>query len=152
MTSDSSDKRNAGHGRQKARRLAMQALYQWQIAGQNLRDIEKQFLDEQDIGGADVEYFIELLHGVPKNLEEIDHALAPALTRPLKDVDPVERAILRMSVYELIYRLDIPYRVVINESVRLAKGYGAVHAHKFVNAAIDKVAKDVRRIEISAGK
>jgi N utilization substance protein B len=138
--------------RSLARERAMQALYQWQMTGQDLTDIEQQFLAEQDMKDVDKKYFKELLHGVPKLLEEFDTLSLELLSRPIDQVDPVERAILRIGLYELKQRLDIPYRVVINEAVELAKNYGAEQSHKFVNGTLDKAAKGLRTLETQAAK
>lgn len=136
--------------RSKARRLAVQALYQWQLTGQTAYDIGQQFAQDQDLKGSDRDYFEELLTQVPRYAEELDEYLAPNLDRPLKEVDPVERAILRLGVYELRYRKDVPYRVVINESIELAKTFGGEQGHKYVNSILDLVAKKLRAAEVAA--
>jgi len=138
--------------RSLARERAMQALYQWQMTGQDLADIEQQFLDEQDMKNVDKKYFKELLHEVPRLLGEFDALSNELLSRPIEQVDPVERAILRIGLYELKQRLDIPYRVVINEAVELAKLYGAEQGHKFVNGTLDKAAKGLRSVEVNAAR
>lgn len=141
------------NARTKARRNAVQALYQWQLAGHDLADIEAQFLSEYDMKNVDIEYFKQLFRQVPLHLHELDDHLIPYLDRPIDEVDPVERAILRLAVYELEFCLDVPYRVVINESVELAKRFGAEHGHKYVNGIIDQVAKKLRATEMkSTGK
>ena len=136
--------------RSQSRRHAVQAIYQWQMAGQDLIDIDNQFLEEQDMQSFEVPYFQDLLHGVPRHLVELDQLLKPALDRAIESVDPVERAILRLGVYELSYHLEVPYRVVINEAVELAKVFGAEQGHKFVNGVLDQVAKRVREAEVQA--
>ena len=136
--------------RSQSRRHALQALYQWQMAGQNLGDIANQFLEEQDIQRFEVPYFQDLLHGVPSHLTELDEMLKPALDRAIESVDPVERAILRLAAYELAYHLEVPYRVVINEAVELAKTFGAEQGHRFVNGVLDRVAKKVRQTEVGS--
>lgn len=136
--------------RSQARRHAVQALYQWQMAGQDLGDIANQFLEEQDIKSFEVPYFQDLLHGVPTHLSELDEMLKPALDRAIESVDPVERAVLRLGAYELSYHLEVPFRVVINEAVELAKVFGADQSHKFVNGVLDQVAKKVRAVEVKA--
>jgi N utilization substance protein B len=136
--------------RSLARERAMQALYQWQMTGQNLADIEQQFLAEQDMKNVDKSYFKELLHEVPKRIDEFDALSKDLLSRPIEQVDPVERAILRIGLYELKQRLDIPYRVVINEAVELAKSFGAEQGHKFVNGTLDKAAQSLRAVEVKA--
>ena len=136
--------------RTNARKSAVQALYQWQMTGQNLNTIERQFLEEERLRDAQKSYFTELFHGVPKNLDVIDAVLAQFVDRPVEKIDPVERAILRIGVYELLNRLDMPYRVVLNESINLAKCFGAEGSHKYVNGILDKVAQQKRPLEIKA--
>ena len=136
--------------RHKARRAATQALYTWQMTGQDVADIDEAFCLEHDMSKLDVELFHELLHQVPLHLRELDDHISPLLDRDLQQVDPVERAILRLGTYELAYRLDVPYRVVINEAVELAKTFGAEHGHKYVNSILDGVAKKLRKVEVKA--
>lgn len=136
--------------RTNARKAAVQALYQWQMTGQNLSAIEMQFLEEERLKNAQKSYFNELFHGIPKSLDVIDQALMPFVDRPVEAIDPVERAILRIGVYELINRLDMPYRVVLNESINLAKCFGADGSHRYVNGILDKVAQQKRAVEIQA--
>ncbi len=138
--------------RTRARRLAMQALYQWDLSGANLSEIEVQFLEDEDFSRADKDYFHELLHEVPAKLDEVEQAFRPYLDRPLKEIDPVERAVLRMATYELMTRIDVPYRVIINESVNLTKKFGAEQAYKYVNGVLDKVARDLRGAEHPQGR
>lgn len=136
--------------RRKARSLAVQALYSWQLAGQPLNEIEAQFRVDNDFSDVDGAYFQELLHGVPRLKTELDEAFGPCLDRPLDEVDPVELAILRLSAYELRNRVDVPYRVVINEGIELAKVFGATDGHKFVNGVLDKLAPRLRAAEVRA--
>lgn len=143
---------NPQHARRRARRCAMQALYQWQISGLDLNEIEKQFLVDQDMSKVDLDYFHELLHQIPARLDQLDSILKEHIDRPMEEVDPVERAILRIGVFELQIRSDIPYRVVLNESVQLARRFGATDGHKYINGVLDKVAKDLRSAEIQAGR
>ncbi|MEI6069402.1 MAG: transcription antitermination factor NusB, partial [Methylococcaceae bacterium] len=133
--------------RTNARKAAVQALYQWQMTGQSLVEIERQFIEEDRLKDAQKSYFTELFHGVPKNLAEIDLALTEFVDRPVDMIDPVERAILRIGAYELINRLDMPYRVVLNEGINLAKYFGADGSHKYVNGILDKVAQQKRTVE-----
>ncbi len=136
--------------RTNARKVAVQALYQWQMTGQSLVEIERQFKEEDRLKDAQKSYFTELFHGVPKNLTEIDLALTEFVDRPVDMIDPVERAILRIGAYELINRLDMPYRVVLNEGINLAKYFGADGSHKYVNGILDKVAQKKRAVEIKS--
>ncbi len=138
--------------RRQARTLAMQALYSWHIAGQPLNEIEAQFRVDNDFSAVDGAYFHEILHGVPRLKTEIDAAFLPCLDRALEEVDPVELAILRLSTYELMQRVDVPYRVVINEGIELAKVFGATDGHKFVNGVLDKLAPRLRAAEVRGGK
>ena len=128
-----------------ARRYAMQALYQWQMTGQDLNLIDAQFLTEEDMNKADVVYFQELLHQSLQRTHILNEALVPFLDRPLEQVDPVERAILWIATYELLFRPDVPYRVVINEAVELAKKFGAEQGHRFVNGVLDKLSRQLRQ-------
>ncbi len=135
-----------------ARRCAVQALYQWQMTGQNLGLIELQFYEEERLKLAQKSYFSVLFHGVPKQLDVIDAALAEFVDRPVEKIDPVERAILRLGTYEMLNRLEIPYRVIINESVDLAKYFGADGSHKYVNGILDKIAQQQRATEVATKK
>ena len=125
----------------------MQALYQWQLTQQSALEIKKQFLESEDSSGVDREYFEELLTSCIEQQEAIASALTPFLDRPLEQLDPVESAILMIGMFELKNRIDVPYRVVINEAVDLCKRFGATDAHKYVNAVLDRAAKDIRAAE-----
>lgn len=150
--------------RQRARQRALQALYQWQMGGLSASDIERQFLPPEDdlpapdkeppaiepdteledatsMDQVDVALFRELLHGVMERLEDWDERIQPHLTRSIASLDPVERVILRMGTYELVERLQVPTRVIINECVELAKQFGGQDGHKYINAVLDKVAR-----------
>lgn len=134
--------------RSKSRELVVQALYQWTISEQEgIDDIYNQFMTEQDRGIFELDYFKDLLYGVAKNTEELDNKLSPALSRPIAQIDPVERSILRLAVYEFVYHLEVPYRVIINEAIELAKIFGAEAGHKFVNGVLDKIALVERALE-----
>ena len=136
--------------RSRSRSLAIQALYQWQMAGQDVGAIINHFMVEQDNKKFDTDYFAELVRAVPTRLSELDGALEPCIDRALDSIDPVERAILRMGTYELIEHPEIPYRVVINEAVELAKTFGAEKGHRYVNGVLDKAARALRPVETSA--
>ena len=133
-----------------ARKCAVQALYQWQMSADTLNRIESYFVEEELLKGAQKSYFAEILHGVPQTLDVIDAALVEFVDRPVEKIDPGERAILRIGVYELINRLDIPYKVIINEGVNLAKFFGAEGSHKYVNGILDKVSQKQRAVEIAS--
>ncbi len=129
--------------RTRARHRILQALYQWELTQHDLHDIEKHFHEDQDMRRVDIEYFKELLHEIPKQKEAIDAKLEPLLDRPIDQLDPIEINILRIAAYELIKRIDIPYKAIINEAVELAKAFGAEDSHKFVNGVVDRIADRV---------
>lgn len=133
--------------RSLARRAALQALYQWEISGDSPAVITQQFRTEREVGNADMEYFDTLIQGITTDTALLDQAFTPLLDRALKDLDPIERAILRLGTWELRHRLDIPYRVILNEAVELAKTYGAEQSHKYINGVLDKLAQAWRTVE-----
>ena len=130
----------------------MQALYQWDLAAGSLSEIETQFLEEEDFSKADKAYFRELLHGVAARLDEVEQAFAAFLDRPLSEIDPVERAVLRLASYELMARIDVPYKVIINEAVNLTKKFGAEQAYKYINGVLDQAARRLRAVEYPRGR
>ncbi len=130
----------------------MQALYQWHVSRNALQQIENQFRAEYDFSQVDIEFFQELLHNIPAQLNDIDALFAPHLDRPVKEVTPIELALLRIGTYELAHRIDIPFKVAINEAVSLAKKFGAAESHKYINGILDNVAKQTRAVEIAAAK
>lgn len=137
--------------RRKARHYAMQGLYQWKMAGSGLNAIEAEFRADNDMNQVDVGYFHELLHEVPRRLDEVQAVFEPHLTdRSGDELDPVTEALLRLASYELKFRIDVPYKVVINEAVALAKKFGATDSHKFVNGVLDRAAAQVRALEVNA--
>ena len=138
--------------RQKARRLLAQALYSWDVGGTDLIDIEAEFHVDNNMKTVDTDLFHEVLFGVPKNLSEIDADYESYLDRQQNQLDPVSRAILRLSTYEMLYRIDVPYKVVINEGVNLAKTFGPTDAFKYINGILDRVAIEKRAIEVAANK
>ncbi|MDX1302452.1 transcription antitermination factor NusB [Photobacterium sp.] len=145
--------------RRNARQFAVQAIYSWQITKGNVADIEQHFLtdhkfeEEEHQADApvlaaphtDVGYFSDLLTGVVLNHQELDSKMRPYLSRPLQDLDQMELALLRLAMYEMVKREDVPYKVVINEAIELAKIFGAEDSHKFVNGVLDKAAPTLRR-------
>ena len=138
--------------RSNARKNVVQALYQWQMTGTSVIEIERQFSESDRLKNVQRSYFSELLRGVPKELVAIDDALKLFVDRPVEKIDPVERAILRMSIFELFHRLDIPYRVILNEAVSLSKIYGAQDGYKYINGVLDKVARRYRADEVAMAK
>lgn len=143
-------KGNANRLRSSSRRLAMQAIYQHQIGDDHWLSLRAQFHDDPEFGRVDAEYFDELLENCVEREDEFDAILRPHFDRPADQVDPVERAILLIGCYELKDRLDIPYRVVLNEGVELAKRFGAEDGHRYVNAVLDRTAMELRKVEIAA--
>ena len=137
------------HARVRARRSAVQALYQWEMTHDPVTEVIAEFIcDRSELKKADVDYFTSMLQGATGRVAEIDTGLAPLLDRPLYQLDPVERAILRIGMFELLCNPDIPWRVVVNESVELAKMFGAEQSYKFINAVLDKAARKLRSAEI----
>ena len=137
--------------RSRARHYAMQAIYQWQMTGNPINVIEAEYHTDNDMSKVDVDYFHTLFHGVAAKKSSLDEVFTPYLTgKTVEDLDPVTLAILRMSSFEFKERIDVPYRVVINEAVNLAKKFGAADSHKFVNGVLDKVATDIRSVEVKA--
>lgn len=135
--------------RHKAREYALQAIYQWQYTQDSPTDIELQFHEDYDLSKVDTDYFSEMLHQIPKKLTEIDDTIEKVLDRPFHDLNPVELAVLRIAVYELLYRQDIPYKVIINEALQITKTFGAQEGFKYVNGVLDTLAKDIRGLEVS---
>ena len=135
--------------RRRAREFAVQALYQWQLAGQSLADIEQQYAHAEGFAKADSNLFSVVLAGVLKNAEALKEKLTPHLDRPWKEVSPIESAILLIGAYELTNLPETPYRVIINEAIELAKSFGGTDGHKYVNGILDKLAVTARPGEIA---
>jgi N utilization substance protein B len=133
--------------RHKARQAAVQALYQWQLTQQDPDQIEDHFILDHDVNDVDLEYFHNLIREIPLRLHELDDHIIPFLDRTIDELDPVERAILRIGAYELEFHPEVPYKVVINEAVELAKTFGAEDGHKYVNAVLDRTAEELRNSE-----
>ena len=138
--------------RTRARRYTVQALYEWHVTGNTPKDIEQQFLIEHHTRKFDRPYFNELLNGIAEQVEALDAEISSLSERPFKEVDIVEKAILRLGCFELKNRIDIPYRVVINEAIELTKTFGAEEAYRFVNGTMDKLAEKLRQTEVAAKK
>ena len=136
--------------RSRARRRAVQALYAWQVGGNRMPAVIEEFRHEQDMEIADIAYFEDLLHGVESHCAALDEGLLPFLDRSMAEVDPIERAVLRLAAYELRHRPDVPYRVVINEAIEVSKRFGAEHGHTYVNGVLDKLAARWRETEYRA--
>ncbi|KAE9540427.1 transcription antitermination factor NusB [Ursidibacter maritimus] len=131
--------------RRRARECAVQALYSWYISQNSVEQVELAFVTDQDMNGVDMPYFRKLLRGTVENIDAIDHSLRPYLDRAENEVDPIERTILRLSGYELQFELDVPYKVVINEGIEVAKVFGSDDSHKYVNGILDKLAPALGR-------
>lgn len=136
--------------RHRARELAMQGVYEWRLSAKPASLIEKATLAEKSIGRYDLELFCQLLRGVIAENENLAEQLTPHLDRPIKELSPVEFSVLLLGAYELIHQPEVPYRVVINEAVELAKTFGGSDGHKFVNGVLDKLAAQVRAVEVKA--
>jgi N utilization substance protein B len=135
-----------------ARRLTLQALYQWLVNETQPDSLLRQFAEQPEgLGRADPEYFAELLRGVVQTKSELTAAITPYLDRPLEQLDPVEHAVLLLGAYELIYKPEVPWKVVVNEAVNLAKVFGAEEGYKFINGMLDRLARAQRGSEIGAG-
>ncbi len=143
-------KASASSARTRARELLVQALYQQQIAGHDRAELERQFREQTAYERVDQEMFDETLTAILATRDELDALITEFIDRPLAQLDPVELAILLIGSYELKERIDVPYRVVINEGVNLAKRFGALDGHKYVNACLDKAAQSLRSIEVKA--
>jgi N utilization substance protein B len=136
--------------RRKARHFGLQALYQWTLSGSALADIEAEFRVDNDFRHTDGDYFTAILKGVTSDVDALEALFSPALDRSLDDLDPIERNLLRLGAFELRDRIDVPYKVVINEAVSMAKKFGATESHRYINGVLDKVARDLRTIELAA--
>ena len=135
-------------GKRRARKLALQSLYQWLMAGTVLTDIEAQFSAANNMDKVDVEYYRRLIYGIPKELAVIEEALTPFLDRHIQSLNPIELTILRLCAFELFHCPEIPYRVILDESVSLAKAFGSQDGHKYVNGVLHNLAQTARKTEI----
>lgn len=135
-------------GKRRARKLALQALYQWHMSGNDLIEIEAQFRVANDMQKVDADYFCRLLHGIPKHLNALEDELTPYLDRSIQDLNPIELTTLRMGAFELIHCPEVPYRVVLDESVMLTKEFGSQDGFRYVNGVLNNLARKIRVIEI----
>jgi N utilization substance protein B len=138
--------------RSRSRRRALQAVYAMQVSGTGVKDVIAEFAHEQAHEVADLEYFEDLVHGVGQHHAELDAALQPFLDRTVEEVDQIERAMLRIAAYELHHRLDVPYRVIIDEAVKTVKRFGSEHGHTYVNGVLDRAAADWRALEVQGAR
>ncbi len=145
-------KKNAGQNRRKSRELVLKAVYRGMLNQSELGPIFRDMAEDPEYNKADEAYFKQLLEGVTAHIDELDSKLANFIDRPIAELSPVEHAILRISGCELMFDLSIPYRVVINEGVELAKLYGGTDGHKYINGVLDKLAADVRESEVKNGR
>ena len=134
--------------RRRSRELALQGIYQWRLTSDDPEQIEKQIRAEKGMGRYDAEFFSKLLRGVLTQHAELETAVTMHLDRTLNELSPVEFSVLMIGAYELIHHPEIPYRVIINEAVELAKTFGGTDGHKFVNGVLDKLAAQVRAVEV----
>ena len=133
--------------KQRSRARVVQALYQWLVSDEDLAEIEKQFLNQKE-GKISKAFFSNLFINIPKNISLLDEIIKPSLDRSIDELGPTERAILYLGVYELKFQSEVPYRVVINEAIELTKLYGAESAYKLINSSLDKIAKELRSVEV----
>lgn len=131
--------------RRRARECAVQALYSWAVSGNNAEQVELAFVMDQDLDGVDKAYFRKLFRQTVANIETVDFTIEPYIDRAFEELDPIEKAILRLAVYELRFELDVPYKVVINEAIEVAKVFGADESHKYINGVLDKIAPALGR-------
>ena len=135
--------------RRRARHYGLQALYQWTLSGASPSDIEAEFRVDNDFRHTDGEYFSAVLKGVVDDVDGLESLFEPALDRTLDELDPIERNLLRLGTFELRDRIDVPYKVVISEAVALAKKFGATDSHRYINGVLDKVARELRQVELA---
>jgi N utilization substance protein B len=133
--------------RRRSRELALQALYAWQMSGESAAGLQAQAAQSREFAKADSKYFARLIEGTIEDAAALEHLIAPVLDRKIKELSPVERGILLLAVFELKSAPDIPYRVVINEAIELAKEFGGTDGHKYVNGVLDKLVAELRSDE-----
>lgn len=148
--SETAKKAPAKSARRRAREIALQGIYQWRLTGAGLADVEKQLREEKSLGNYDTKFFSALLRGVLAQHADLEAAVLPHVDRPLDELSPVEFSVLLLAAFELLQHPEIPYRVIINEAVELTKTYGGTDGHKFVNGVLDKLAAQVRAVEVNA--
>lgn len=131
--------------RRRARECTVQSLYSWAVSGNTAEQVELAFVLDQDMDGVDKPYFRKLFRQTIENIETVDFSISPYIDRTFDELDPIETAILRLAVYELRFELDVPYKVVINEAIEVAKVFGADESHKYINGVLDKIAPTLGR-------
>ena len=134
--------------KQRSRARAVQALYQWLTSGGEIVQIEQQFLNQKE-GKISKAFFSNLILNIPKNISVLDEIIEPSLNRDFSELGPTEKAVMYLAVYELKFQTEVPYKVIINEAVELTKLYGADGAYKLINTSLDKIAKELRSLELA---
>ena len=134
--------------KQRSRARVVQALYQWLTSGGEIAQIEQQFLNQKE-GKLSKAFFSNLILNIPKNISVLDEIIEPSLNRDFSELGPTEKAVMYLAVYELKFQLEVPYKVVINEAIELTKLYGADGAYKLINTSLDKIAKELRSLELA---
>ena len=138
-------------GKRRARKLALQALYQWLMADSDLHEIEAQFRVINNMERVDGDYFCRLLHGIPANIVDLEASISPFLDREISGLNPIELTVLRIGAFELFHCPEIPYKVVLDESISLTKEFGSQDGYRYVNGVLNNLARQVRSVEISLG-
>jgi N utilization substance protein B len=136
-------------GKRRARKLALQALYQWLLSGYDVHEIEVQFRLINNMDKVDDAYFCRLLHGVPEHINTLEASILPFLDRELNELNPIEHTVLRIGAFELMHCPEIPYKVVLDESITLTKEFGSQDGHRYVNGVLNNLARQVRAVEIN---
>jgi len=144
--------KNLISGKRKARKLALQALYQWLMSGSDLHEIEAQFRMINNMEKVDVDYFCRLLYGIPENVQQLEEQLQPFLDREIAGLNPIELSTLRIGAFELLHCPEVPYKVVLDESISLTKEFGSQDGYRYVNGVLNNLAREVRSIEINLDK
>ena len=134
--------------KQRSRARVVQALYQWLTSGGEIAQIEQQFLNQKE-GKLSKAFFSNLILNIPKNISVLDEIIEPSLNRDFSELGPTEKAVMYLAVYELKFQLEVPYKVVINEAIELTKLYGADGAYKLINTSLDKIAQELRSLELA---
>lgn len=147
MPNQASDNARFIKKRKHARDKGLQALYQWQLSGEDLEWIKNHYLEDQGVSSGDEAYFLELLFEIPSQVSKLDAIYSKHVENFEDHLDPIETNILRIATYEFLHHLEIPYKVVINEAINLAKTYGADDSHKFVNGVLDPLSREMRQLE-----
>jgi N utilization substance protein B len=143
--------KEAINGKRRARKLVLQALYQWQMSGTEMYEIEAQFRVANNMDKVDGAYFAQLVHNIPKSIREVETIFIPYLDRDIHSLNPIELAVLRLGTYELAHCPDLPYKVILDEAISLTKTFGSQDGHKYVNGVLHQVAQNIRSVEINLG-